>query len=350
MIEFDILLPCGLPPPELAGDLLKELDTPALALLASRARTEDGRHETSDAFQRALPHERWAARHLGGGTEGGDGLPIATAWMKELNLDGQDGTWFVLQPVHIHIARDHLVLTDTRQLVLSDEESRALFDIAAPLFAEAGKRLLYGNACTWFVDAVDWHALQTSTPDAASGHNIDIWMPSGPGERDWRKVQNEVQMHWYNHPINENREARGQRTVNSIWLWGGPSPSSDQKGRDYDKAFNLSGYLQAFRQCVPEHGKAEDAETLLSSAAACNMLLLDGLLEAALANDWGRWLGCMNALEQTWFAPLLQALKSGRIDRLSLVATHDSRISRFTATRSSLRKFWVKPTLAPLCP
>jgi hypothetical protein len=352
MTELDILLPFGLPPPELASDLLKSLESPSLAVLASRTKSGATHHEVIEEFQRALPHESWMARRFGmeDDLKKHGSPPIASALMAAMQVTPPPGTWFVLQPVHIHIARDHLVLTDPRQLAVSEEESQILFDIAAPLFAEAGKRLLYGNAPTWFVDAEDWRELETSSPDAASGHNIDIWMPKGERGRDWRKVQNDVQMHWFNHHINEAREARRQKPVNSVWLWGGPSSQRHDMTAHYDKAFNLSGSMQAFRTFVPAHGDAIDARGLIPSAAARNMLLLDTLLEPALANDWGTWLTYMKHLEENWFAPLLEALKSGKIDRISLIATHDSRISRFTATRSSLRKFWVKPSLAPLCP
>ena len=77
-------------------------------------------------------------------------------------------------------------------------------------------------------------------------------------------------------------------------------------------------------------------------------LLLDALLEPALANDWSQWLAAFHELETAWFAPLLAALKEGKINRLSLVTTDHARISAFTANRHSLRKFWIKPSLAPL--
>jgi len=350
MTELDILLPFGLPPAELSADLLRELHTPALAALLARARMEP--HESFDDFQRALPHEIWLARAFGldAGTQAGS-PPVAEALMRETGLQpSATDAWFVLQPVHIHIARDHLVLTDPRQLALDENEARALFDIAEPLFSEAGKQLMFGDARTWFVRAEDWSELLTASPDAASGHNIDLWMPRGPNERDWRKVQNEVQMHWFNHPINEAREARGERPVNSLWLWGGPSPREWPASGSYDKACNLSGWMRAFRQGARQYADAAHAANLIPGLAGRNLLLLDALLEPALANDWARWLDAMRKLEEHWFAPLLQALKSGALDRVSLILTHDNRISRAAATRSSLRKFWVKPSLANLCP
>jgi hypothetical protein len=354
MTQLDILLPFGLPPAELSVDLLKELDAPALAALTARAKSENisARHEKFDDFHRVLPHEIWLARQFGleSGLKISGSPPVATALMQSMDLKTGAGAWFILQPVHIHIARDHLVLTDPRQLTLAEQEARILFDIAELLFKEVGKELVYGTAGTWFVQADDWAELQTSTPDAATGHNIDIWMPKGPQERNWRKIQNEVQMHWFNHPLNEGREARGFKPVNSLWLWGGPGMSPDQASSFHDKAFNLSGWMQAFRQIVPQHGDAENVATLLGSLRNRNLLALDDLLEPALSNDWSHWLDAMRRLETNWFAPLLHALKSGAIDQLSFIMTHDSHLSRFTASRSSLRKFWIKPTLATLCP
>ena len=101
---------------------------------------------------------------------------------------------------------------------------------------------------------------------------------------------------------------------------------------------------------APSHADAAHASALLPALGKRNLLLLDTLLEPALSNDWARWLDGMKQLEENWFAPLLHALQSGKLDQVSLIATHDSRISRYAATRASLRKFWVKPSLATLCP
>ena len=234
--------------------------------------------------------------------------------------------------------------------MLTEAESRTLFDIARSLFEETGKQLLYANATTWFVRADEWADLQTSSPDTASGHNIDIWMPKGPGERDWRKVQNEVQMHWFNHAINEEREARRQKPVNSIWLWGGSTAAPGNVRPEYTHAFNLSGWLHAFVRFVPQHAHAGKAADMIDRKPERALLVLDALMQPALSNDWSLWLDNLRRLEELWFAPLLAALKSGTIAQINLILTNDTRVSRFTAGKSSLRKFWVKPTLSPLAP
>lgn len=350
MTHLDILIPFGLPPAELSADLLRELQSPALATLISRAKAAASARESFADFTRALPHEIWLTRRFGlaAALERTGSPPIARALMQSFGLEPGDGTWFVLQPVHIHIARDHLVLTDPRQLMHSDEESRTLFDIAAPLCDEVGKRLAFGNAGTWFLQADDWNALQTSSPDAACGHNIDIWMPKGTGERDWRKLQNEIQMHWFNHPLNEAREMRHVKPVNSVWLWGGATPSGFANA--YTDAFNLSGWMRGFAPAVTRNAHAGTASELITAKPAKALLALDALQEAALLNDWARWIDTMHDLEKAWFAPLLDALKSGSVDQLTLILTNDAHISHFTATRPSLRKFWLKPSLQALHP
>lgn len=350
MSHIEILLPFGLPPPELAPDLLRVLKAPAFATLLSHAKSGklSRQESTYDAFSRALPHEIWLSRQFGLDSAAGAGTspPIASAAMKAYGLTPDDGVWFMLQPVHIHIARDHLVLTDQRQLALSESEARTLFDSARLLFDEVGKTLLYGDAKTWFMRADDWITLQTSTPDAACGHNIDIWMPKGQGERDWRKLQNEVQMHWHIDPLNEERESRGDKTVNSLWCWGAADAARQDAASRYDACFNLPGWMQAFGPLNGDKNRA--AADVIAAAPGHGLLVLDALIAAGLGGDWSAWLEQVQQLESLWFAPLLAALKARKIDRISLTLTHNSRLATFHATPWSLHKFWVKPSLAKL--
>ena len=258
------------------------------------------------------------------------------------------GTWFLVNPVDIHIARDHLVLTDRRQLPLSEQQSLALFDSAKPYFEEVGKPLVYGNAHTWFVRADEWSDLQTSTPDAACGHNIDIWMPKGAPALAWRKLQNEVHMLWHSHPVNQEREAHGLKPVNSLWLWGGATADLAVGALDFTDTFNLSDDFRPYVQRIPANHRDCSADDLIAAAPQHGLLLLDALIGPALGGDWATWLDRINDYETTWFAPLLAALKARRLDRLTLQLSHGGAIAGFSSTRQSLGKFWVKPSLSKL--
>jgi hypothetical protein len=342
MNNLDILIPFGLPPAELAADLLRNLSTPSYATLLARSRSVAV--SDTDAFSRTLPHEGWVAQQFGlAHKDSMNGLPVASHLMQGKNIAIGSGIWFVLQPAHLHIARDHLVLTDLRKLVLTDEESRSLFQSIAELFTESGKTLMYGDAKTWFLRADDWAELSTSTPDAANGHNIDIWMPRGPGEREWRRLLNEVQMTWHAHPLNAERELQGHPAVNSLWLWGGGPAKAHGSRSGYERVFNPPSWIASSGQA-----SASSAADVLGSSASSALLLLDNLLDPAMASDWATWLNTMHQLEREWMVPLLEALKNGKIGEIRLILSHGTKLLEVASSKSSVKKFWIKPSLAAL--
>ncbi len=318
MRHTTLLLPFALPPAELARDLLGPLEAPSLALLLARAAEMPLREQPP--FAASLPHESLLA-----GTDGSNSPPLAHALMAALGVPPGDGWWFVLQPVHFHVARDHLVLTDPREIALDDATSQALFAAACPLFDELGYEVRYGNARHWFLRADSWQALRTSTPDAAAGRNVDVWMPAGEAARHWRKLHNEVQMLWHMHPLNEEREQRGLRRANGLWLWGGAAPG-----------MHLPEARARLLAAMP-------------AVAAAEGLACDGtLLPPALAGDWSQWLAAMQAIDAERTTPLLAALRAGTLDCLTLQLTDATRLREWRATRASMRKFWRTPSLSPL--
>ncbi|MGS0742884.1 hypothetical protein ACVBEF_13765 [Glaciimonas sp. GG7] len=347
MNSLDILLPFGLPPAELARDILRELNLPALARLTARAKAGSQQHQLLDEFARALPHENWLSQRLGLSRPDSPNTspPIAPALMRTFGLNADEGHWFILHPAHIHVARDHLVLTDIRQITLSEIESRTLFDDVKPLFDEDGRILLYGDANTWFIRADDWQHLHTSTPDAACGHNIDIWMPHGDSARAWRKLQNEVQMQWFENPLNEQRAVARMQAVNALWLWGGGAiDPANTPAPSYSHTFNLQGWTSAFGQLTQTNLHCA-AEELIATPGARGFLLLDNLIAPALTGEWSEWIVQLQTMERDWFAPLLHALQTGKLKQLTLTLTDNTRITELTATPLSLKKFWIKPSL-----
>ncbi|WP_413628857.1 hypothetical protein [Herbaspirillum frisingense] len=354
MNQLDILVPFALPPAELARDLLRQSKAPSLSMLLGRGKATP--LQSHDPFSRALPHEHWLACRFGLPPAPQDSSPgAAAALMQGLGHAPAAGHWFVLHPAHIHVARDHLVLTDIGQLQLEEEESQRLFAAALPLFTEIGHELVYGDARTWFIRADAWAGLRTSTPSAASGRNVDIWMPEGPGELAWRKLQNEVQMQWFAEALNEQREMRGQKAINSIWIWGGADAGASVQ-HSYGARFGLRGWMRAFgdgAQADQAHANAH-AHTNASQVNDIlrgdghRLLVLDALVEAALAEEWGLWLQHLEHLDREWLAPLLVALRADTLGAVNLVLTGSDRLVEVAVTCGALRRFWRKPSLALL--
>ena len=337
MSQLTIVLPFALPAPEFAADLVGALEAPALAALLSR--TSSAVRHAHDGTMRALPHELWLADTLGLRR---DGLPaFARAAMRGFGFDPADGSWFIVNPAHIEIARSHLLMPDLRQLVLAEDEARALFDAARESFAEAGHELLYGDAGTWFMRADGWAGMDTATPDMAVGMNLNDCMPEGPHARAYRKLQNEVQMLWYAHPANAAREARRQAPVNAFWLWGGAGPGAEAGARAGLVAYATPGWMT---------GLAGRALPALSGFAPAGdtMLVCGNVAGPAIGADWSAWLAQMQQLEAELFAPLLGAVKSGAVRQLRMVLSHRGAHAEFTTTAMAQRKFWRRPTLDAL--
>ena len=328
-------------------DLIRSMRTPSLATLLGRSRPDHA--EEVDAFSRALPHEFWLARAAGMTSENqSKQISIAAQSMSRFAEAPTAGLWFILNPIHLHVARDHLVLTDSRRLILDEVESRQLFALAQPVCTEYGHTLVYGDATNWFIRADAWHDLQTATPDAACGHNIDIWMPTGTAERAWRKLQNEIQMHWHDAQINQHRESVGKKPVNSLWLWGGALASNRIASCTFQEVYLPNYTMQYLGLTASAESTPRTILTAIASNTSSNLLVLDHLIEPALGDDLGEWLLRINQYEIDWFAPLLAAIKAGAIDQCHLVLTDASRLRERTASKNTLRKFWQKPSLSAL--
>jgi hypothetical protein len=362
MTEITLVLPFALPPPELAPDLVRALQAPSLAALLSR--TSSHRASAVDPGARALPHELWLGCVLG--LSDGRRLSVAARAMRGYGQEPRDGTWFIVNPAHIEIARSHLLMADSRRLGLVESHSRALFDSAKPYFDETGNTLLYGDAQTWFMRADGWADLDTASPDAATGMNLTDWMPLGERALDYRKLQNEVQMLWHHHPANVEREARGFGAINGFWPWGAASaaaPVAAAAGMPAPPQLACSGappwlaalagrHATSFAELLAATGRADTGRADTGRAEpGKEMLYYDGsLAEAALATDWAGWLQQMGRIDADLLTPLLGKLAGGGVGKLRLVLSHRSALAELTTTPMAQRKFWRRPTLDRLLP
>lgn len=334
MAHITLVLPFALPLPEFAPDLVRALQTPALAALLSR--TSKVERAPQPDLAHALPHETWLARELGLGEDGQ--TAFAGAAMRGFGLDPGAGRWHIVTPAHIQIARSHLMMADTRQVSLADEDGRALFEAARGLCEEIGHELRYGDAHTWFLRADDWTGFATASPDTVAYMDLTDFMPKGAQAQAYRRLQNEVQMAWHAHPVNAAREARRLPVVNAFWVWGAatqaPTPTNNLA------SYAVPGWMAALG------GQRLDTLDRLDGVLAQDGLLVAGNLgEAALAADWNGWLQGMQHLEETLFAPLLAAIKDGRVKSLRLVLGSREALLAATTSAMAQRKFWRSPTL-----
>ena len=236
-------------------------------------------------------------------------------------------SWMRADPVHLRLLRDHLAVVPANAFELSVEEAEALCDALCQHFA--GKAVF--RTCGPKRWCATWPASTTidaGNPLDAAGREVEL-------PRESAALLNEAQMVLHAHPVNEAREARGEPAVNSIWLWG---PGRAKRAN-----------------CAWQSVAADDPAVIGAARLA-------GARSRALprsARDWldrlpedGRHLAVLDSLRETpgelvldrlekeWFAPLLAALRSGRIGMVTVHVPDAADALSFETIRADLRRFW----------
>jgi hypothetical protein len=354
--RLHLLIPFALPSAAIASTALSGIDYPALAKLVARATL--GEQVIGEDFQRTLPHERWVARQFGAlgphASAADDEAPLAPYMLLADGGTPGDATWACVQPVHVRIAHDHLVLIDPSSLDLSDHDAATLYAIAKPLIEELGVRVEAPTPRRWYLSSDAFGSLAGASPLRASGRNIEIWLPheahTGERSRAWMKLQNEVQMAWFEHPVNEAREARGLPGVNSIWFHaqGAMRAVTSPFARVLSDAVATRGLALASKT-AHARAPATFAELRVTEpAGGATLVELDPFSAPFIEQDWARWNAAFAALERDWIAPALDALAAGELAELGITLCGDTGSVTLTATRGDLRKFWRRRLFASL--
>lgn len=147
-------------------------------------------------------------------TGSGDEFDFVPPHERVLGLTNQ----VIVTPCHWAVGIDNIRLENPADLQLTDVESRALFLAVEPYFVEDGMTLTYQSALIWHASSPLFNDLPLASLDRAIGRNVNVWQPPAAQSKSIRRLQNEMQMLLYTHPINESREACGLPTVNSFWL------------------------------------------------------------------------------------------------------------------------------------
>jgi hypothetical protein len=234
-----------------------------------------------------LPHERLQAQALGWPLEAPT-LPWA-AWHRaqQGQQSAEPQAW--MTPCHWQIGMDQVVMADPAHLRLSDEESQQLLQAMQPFLQEDGLQVTWHSALMWHVQGAMLTDLPTASLDRVIGQNVKDWLPNSPTARPLQRLQSEMQMLLYNHPVNDARDARRQHTVNAFWLHGaGTLPTATPAASPMNGAVTVSDALRA----------------------------------SALNGDLQTWRQAWQQLDATAVADLLAHLKATGQGTLSLCSEH----------------------------
>ena len=257
-------------------------DTPLPHLTALLATLSPTRRDDGDERSFSPPHERALAAAWG--WHGADGaLPFAARSAAADGIDVGNAAWGLLTPAHWHVARDHVSLADPELLNLTEAESRATFESVRALFESEGLRVEWGAPLRWYAANDMLAGLPCAALDRVIGRRVELWTGTTahttPAAALMRRLQSEVQMLLYPHAINDEREARGELTLNSFWLSG-------------------CGRLQP----------SDDAAVHVD----------DTLRAPLIAQDWAAWAEAWQALDANVLKPMAAAAQRGAPATLTL--------------------------------
>jgi hypothetical protein len=211
-------------------------------------------------------------------------------------------------------------------------------------FAADGLRFHAPHPQRWYLQLDDAPDMNTSPLAQVEGCNVYEHLPQGADALRWHSVFNEIQMLLHEHPVNQARETRGELPVNSVWLWGGGRDGGALKQAGV-KMCSDSSLASAFAQVanIPNAALPDDAAQWLAGDEGGYLVVWEGLRRAFRRGDLLAWRDELQHFEQCCAKPLLNALRAGRIQRLTLdvVSTDVSR--RFVLTRTAAWKLWRRP-------
>jgi hypothetical protein len=258
------------------------------------------------------------------------GRPGPTQGLGAMRMWGQTGdrptVWIAAaDPVYFEPRLDHLCLhvLDGSDMPVAD--LRRLVDhLQITLGEEQG---------AGFARLGNFTYLRTGEPfptAAQPAHNLDQeipneHMPAGPAAGRYRKLVSEIEMALHDHPVNLERQERGLRPVNSFWLWGGgyaPEPQRVPHPPLYADDPLLRGYWKSV---------GASSAGWPGSILAC-LERVDSGFVAVLPADESESTLLTRALSE-----LREAVESGRIDRLSVLAADGIRA---TVRSRDRYRFW----------
>ena len=270
---------------------------PALELLLARARVEHSDPESA---------ESWLGRAFGL-----EPLPAGAL------TAGAPGFWLRADPVHLRLLRERIVIVPVSGL--APGHAAALVDTLNRHFA-GRHEFRAPHPDRWAMSSAP-AAIDAPPARELAGADLAARLPAAP----WPALLNEIQMALHEHPANEGRSIE----VNGVWLWG-------------------AGELPRAAAAPWRSVSAEDPLAL----GLARVARLAHRTPPACAGEWlaelpadGRHLAAFDALHESldadWFAPLLVALRRGRIGMLTLHVPDAG--CAFEAVRSDLRRFWRRP-------
>ena len=282
----------------------------------------------SHARRVALAHDYASPDDLCFGLAGyqrsaGADWPVAAVTYRADTGAGPPGWCLRADPVHLKADLNDLVLFDGGQFDLPLDDTRALEQVVARHFEQAGFRLEVHHPSRWYLLLNDAPKIHTTPLSEANMQPVAKNLPVGEGAAQWRAYLNDSQMLLHECDINDARIARGEVPINSLWFWGGgtlpDSVPADRATLYADNALAHGLGMMSNSEC---HSLPSDcASGILRQSGEGNILaVIDDGFTPARSRDVESWRAFIVDLERNWLVPLHHALETGNLLSLTVVS------------------------------
>jgi hypothetical protein len=263
-------------------------------------------------------------------------IPVAALRMLGAGEELEEGVYCCADPVHVSPSRDHLMMMGNETLDIGKQESLALAAELNQFFAEDNLDLTVLSSKHWVWHSKTMSALTTCALTDAVGRSIRECLSRGEQVNDWTKLVTEAQMLLHASDINQARQRHGQLEINSLWLWGMGKLPATRQGRfqhlyaDDDFAAGLAEVSEASWKSLSMSRAEKVIADLDEGQNALLMMEFHANHNQTLHQQ-------LQHLTDAWLLPLLQSLKNGEYQSLTLELGRGVSVS---ATAKNLRRFW----------
>ncbi len=245
--------------------------------------------------------------------------------------DTNTGYWLRLDPVHLEVVMGGLLLRPPEFLNVLPTEAGALIAMINSHWQNEHLRLIAANPSRWYLHLDAPPDLQTTPLDQMHGEYLTANLPRGTDSRLFMQRINELQMLLHAHPINLEREAAGQPTINGMWLWGGGEACSGKPELD----LLLADEFEPRALAMHAGCDTGDRPKMLSEVRHDGRALV--ILTQSTEDVNSDLTVHLAQLEARWFSPLLKQLALGGIRQVRFELAGQTAV---TLTPGQARRFW----------
>jgi len=250
----------------------------------------------------------------------------------------QDVFYLCADPVYIQPDLNSAVLLAHEELDFSLDDAYELAAAINTHFVDESWSLEVLTPHRWVLKLMLQPAITTTPLAQLREQMIGDKLPQGQDSRYWQRIQNEIQMLLFAHPLNEKREAQGKPPVNSLWLWG-EGELTEKATADWQNIAGTGELLDALASwsgCSEQTISITD-ELVIKEPDGDTLLATDEFVLAIQRRDIYAWIEALEQFEHNWVKVLVTLLAEGKLDIINLLTGNGV---QFSLSRKMFKRWW----------